>query len=58
MAFFKFRLPGQNAVASAEGSSAGSADSLEVVRRRKRELIEKECSGLIEFIDLSLYLWQ
>ena len=36
MAFFKFRLPGQNAVASAEGSSAGSADSLEVVRRRAR----------------------
>lgn len=27
------------------------AEMLEVVRRRKRELIEKECSGLIEFIE-------
>ncbi len=27
------------------------AEMLEVVRRRKRELIEKECSGLIEFMD-------
>ena len=26
-------------------------EMIEVVRRRKRELIEKECSGLIEFID-------
>ena len=36
MAFFKFRFPGQNAVTSAESASAGSADSLEVVRRRAR----------------------
>mgnify|MGYP000550060583 CR=1 FL=1 len=36
MAFFKFRFPGQNAAASSEGASAGSADSLEVVRRRAR----------------------
>lgn len=36
MAFFKFRFPGQNAASSAEGSSAGAADSLEVVRRRAR----------------------
>lgn len=36
MAFFKFRFPGQNAATSAEGSSAGAADSLEVVRRRAR----------------------
>lgn len=27
------------------------AEVLEVVRRRKRELIEKECAGLIEFIE-------
>lgn len=27
------------------------AEVLEIVRRRKRELIEKECSGLIEFIE-------
>lgn len=27
------------------------AEMLEVVRRRKRELIEKECAGLIEFIE-------
>ena len=36
MAFFKFRFPGQNTATSAEGSSAGAADSLEVVRRRAR----------------------
>jgi DedD protein len=36
MAFFKFRFPGQNAASSNEGASAGSADSLEVVRRRAR----------------------
>jgi len=36
MAFFKFRFPGQNAASTAEGSSAGAADSLEVVRRRAR----------------------
>ncbi len=36
MAFFKFRFPGQNDVTSAESASAGSADSLEVVRRRAR----------------------
>jgi len=36
MAFFKFRFPGQNAATSAEGAAAGSADSLEVVRRRAR----------------------
>ena len=36
MAFFKFRFPGQSAATSAEGASAGSADSLEVVRRRAR----------------------
>lgn len=29
------------------------AEMLEVVRRRKRELIEKECAGLIEFIEPS-----
>lgn len=27
------------------------AEMLEVVRKRKRELIEKECAGLIEFIE-------
>ncbi|MEO7432572.1 MAG: AAA family ATPase [Dokdonella sp.] len=27
------------------------AEVLELVRRRKREIIEKECSGLIEFVD-------
>jgi DedD protein len=36
MAFFKFRFPGQNTATSVEGSSAGAADSLEVVRRRAR----------------------
>lgn len=36
MAFFKFRFPGQSAATSAEGASAGAADSLEVVRRRAR----------------------
>lgn len=29
----------------------GYAEVLELVRRRKREIIEKECSGLIEFVD-------
>ena len=36
MAFFKFRFPGQSAVTSAESAATGSADSLEVVRRRAR----------------------
>lgn len=36
MAFFKFRLPGQNAATSAESAIGGTPDSLEVVRRRAR----------------------
>jgi len=41
-------------------SQARSGDSyaevLELVRRRKREIIEKECAGLIEFVDSKLDL--
>jgi transitional endoplasmic reticulum ATPase len=32
------------------------AEVLQLVRRRKREIIEKECSGLIEFVDSKLDL--
>jgi transitional endoplasmic reticulum ATPase len=34
----------------------GYAEVLALVRRRKREIIEKECSGLIEFVDSKLDL--
>lgn len=34
----------------------GYAEVLELVRRRKREIIEKECAGLIEFVDSKLDL--